>query len=138
MKCLIMKNMFRKIYTLSRNNCFGSTTEIQSENSFKRVLLKGLFCFVPAVLFSVIIQPAQSLEASEWMFQQSYYSHNLPPEVAKMYPQPDSRYAYRRAYANFAPGVSVRSEYRYNTIILRNGNSTDVTVYREDWFQFQP
>jgi hypothetical protein len=133
-----MKNMFRKLNTFSRKSCFGLSKGLQPENSFKRVFLKGLFCLIPAVLFLGIMQPARPLEASEWMFQQSYFSHNLPAEVAEMYPQPESRYAYRRAYANFAPGVSVRGEYRYNTIILRNGNSTDVTVYREDWFQFQP
>ena len=93
---------------------------------------------IPVLMVSGLFYPQQSVEASEWMFQQSYFSHNLPKEVAEVYPQPESRYAYRRAYANFAPGVSIRGTYRYNRIFLRNGNSTDVTVFQEDWFQFQP
>jgi hypothetical protein len=73
-----------------------------------------------------------------WMFRRSYFSHVLPPEIQARYPVPESRSAYRRPLVNLAPGFGVRGSYRYNTIEIFDGNSTDVEIYRQFWFQTEP
>jgi len=81
-------------------------------------------CFVP-----------ETIDASDWMFRRSYYSHQLPPDVAATSPKPESRSAYRRAVV--PPGIAVRGGYRWNRIFLRSGQSTDTTIIREGWVQFR-
>jgi hypothetical protein len=73
-----------------------------------------------------------------WMFRRSYFSHVLPPEIQARYPVPESRSAYRRPLVILAPGFGVRGSYRYNTIEIFDGNSTDVEIYRQFWFQTEP
>jgi hypothetical protein len=70
-----------------------------------------------------------------WMFRRSYFSHVLPPEIQARYPVPESRSAYRRPIVNLSPGFGVRGVYRYNPIEIYDGRSTDVTIYRQYWFQ---
>jgi hypothetical protein len=72
------------------------------------------------------------------MFRRSYFSHEVPPDLAKTMPRPTSRSAYRRAMIHTSPGFAIRGGYRFNTIIMRSGNSTDVTVTRENWYNIRP
>ncbi len=132
----MMKPLLKKLNI----QCLNPYKKVQlsiSLRTLNKTVAKGLFCIFPAVIFSGMIGNDSSAEASDWMFEQSYFSHSLSPEEARHFPQPESKGAYRRAYANFAPGTSVRGGYRFNRIFLRSGNSTDMTVIREDWFGFQ-
>lgn len=88
----------------------------------------------------VLVCPLQSshLLAGDWIFQRSYYSHDIPPELESRYPRPRSRSAYRRALVPLTPGIAFRHAHRFNRVYLRSGNSTDVTIYRDHWFQVRP
>ena len=77
-------------------------------------------------------------QAEHWMCRRSCYSHQMPPEVAARYPRPLSRTAYRPTFMRSGPGYTVRGGYRIKRLYLRSGNSTDTTVYREDWFDVRP
>ncbi|MEX0717687.1 MAG: hypothetical protein WD066_13925 [Planctomycetaceae bacterium] len=77
-------------------------------------------------------------EAAGWMFEPSYYSHELPPEVAAEHPRPVSRSAYRRAWAATQPGAAIRGAWRFNRVQMRSGNSVDTLIIREDWFNERP
>ena len=76
--------------------------------------------------------------ADGWMFRRSYFSHAPLRGEASPYALPESRSAYRHAWAGTSPGIAVRGGYRYNTTFLRSGNSVDVTVQREHWFEINP
>lgn len=78
------------------------------------------------------------VEASDWIYRRSYFSHDIPPEEAGFHSFPQSRSAYRRAYVHSTPGFAVRGGYRFNRILMRDGASSDLTVIREDWFQVRP
>ena len=80
----------------------------------------------------------QQLQADQWMFRRSYHSHVIPENMQHNYPRPESRSAYRRPVVHHRPGFAIRGGYRYDTMFLRSGSSTDVTVYRENWFDFRP
>lgn len=75
---------------------------------------------------------------SSWIYRRSYFSHNLPPSVQAQYPVPESRSAYRIPMVYESPGAGIQGVYRYNPIIMYDGRSSDVTVYRQNWFQLQP
>jgi len=72
------------------------------------------------------------------MYRRSHYSHRLSLERADLFPRPRSRSAYRRSYVGTGFGYAVRGGYRFNRIYLRSGNSTDLTIIREDWFDVRP
>lgn len=90
---------------------------------------------VSLVLLSSVL--TECVQAENWMFRRSYYSHVIPAEQQKNYPRPVSRSAYRRPIVHHRPGFAIRGAYRYNTMRLRSGGSTDVTVFRENWFDIQ-
>jgi hypothetical protein len=92
--------------------------------------------FVSAFLLCVLA--SDSADAGDWIYRRSYFSHDIPPEEAGFRSFPESRSAYRKAYVNTSPGFAVRGGYRFNRIYMRDGNSTDLTVIREDWFQVRP
>ncbi len=71
------------------------------------------------------------------MFRRSYFSH-VPANGQVNYPVPESRSAYRRALPAPGWGFAARSVYRYNTIYLRSGNSSDVTILRQQAFRYRP
>ncbi|QDT44382.1 hypothetical protein Pan241w_44910 [Gimesia alba] len=73
-------------------------------------------------------------EAESWMFNRSYYSHQLPPEVAARYPRPQSRSAYRLPQLATTPGFALKGARRWNYVRLYNGNSYDTTILRSDTF----
>ncbi len=72
-------------------------------------------------------------EAADWMFEHSYYSHRDSPAYT-MGVAPRSRSAYRKPVISTHPSFAIRQGYRYNTIGIYNGQSTDRTVIREGWF----
>ena len=90
-----------------------------------------------ALLLS-IYPTAEVFAADGWMFRRSYFSHELPREVAETLPRPESRSAYRPAVVNYGPGFAIRGGYRINRIFIRSGQSTDLTVIRQDWFDIRP
>ncbi|MCH9775487.1 MAG: hypothetical protein K0U90_03560 [Planctomycetes bacterium] len=73
-------------------------------------------------------------EAEGWMFTRSYYSHDLPPEVAARYPRPESRSAYRLPELATTPGFALKGARRWNYVRMFNGNSFDTTILRSDTF----
>ena len=93
-----------------------------------------------AVVAGLTCVPLSRASADEqgWMFRRSYFSHVLPPQIQARYPVPESRSAYRRPYVNLSPGFGVRGSYRYNPIMIYDGQSTDVEIYRQFWFQTEP
>ena len=80
----------------------------------------------------------QNVQADKWMFRRSYYSHVIPENMQHKYPRPVSRSAYRRPVVRHRSGFAIRGGYRFDRMILQSGNSTDVTVYRESWFDVRP
>lgn len=80
---------------------------------------------------------SRTVQAEDWMFRRSYYSHEIPEPLRDRFPRPESRSAYRRATIG-GRGFAVRSGHRFNRIILQSGLSTDVMIIREDWTRFRP
>ena len=76
--------------------------------------------------------------SEEWMFRPSYYSHAPYGDPAYAPPRFPHRSAYRPAYVGEGIGFSARGGWRYNTTFLQSGNSTDITVQREGWFEVRP
>jgi hypothetical protein len=89
-------------------------------------------------------------DAGDWMFRRSFYSHDLaeagpsgaggsigPTGSAGIgevdYSSP-SRSVYREPWIGAHPHSAVRSGWRYNSFILHNGSSTDMTILRESWY----
>ncbi len=73
-------------------------------------------------------------DAADWAFSRSYYSHDLPPEVAARYPRPQSRSAYRLPQLATTPGFALKGVRRWNYVRMFNGNSFDTTILRSDTF----
>ncbi len=76
--------------------------------------------------------PATSLDAGDWMFRGSYYSHDAEPGEQD-YSSP-SRTVYRQPWVGAHPHAAVRSGWRINSFVLHNGSSTDQTFFRENWY----
>ena len=89
------------------------------------------------ILFSSGLWSAETW-AEDWMYPRSYYSHWPAGEGIPNHPLPEHRSAYRPAYYREAFGFSVRSAYRINNYVLRNGPRTDRTIYQEGYIEFQP
>ncbi len=97
----------------------------------KRILFVILFCVGMSV-------SANSASAAEWMFERSYFSHALPPEVQAQYPVPASRSAYRQAARGTTPGFAIRGVQRWKWTTMRSGNSYDTTLYRSTFVEQNP
>ncbi len=97
----------------------------------KRIFLTTLFCV--GMLIS-----ANSVTAAEWMFERSYFSHALPPEIQAQYPQPESRSAYRQAARGTTPGFATRGVARWKWTTMRSGRSFDTTLYRSNFVEGSP
>jgi len=76
----------------------------------------------------------QRAEAESWMFNRSYYSHQIPPEVAARYPRPQSRSAYRLPEWATTPGFALKGSRRWNYVRMYNGSGYDTTILRSDTF----
>jgi hypothetical protein len=114
-------------------------------SSKSSTLRSPAFRFFTAVLLAAWLAGLVSeAHAEDWMFRRSYFSHepvflNEPGLAAGPYAPPvQARWAYRKAYVGTGPGVAVRGGYRYNISNMRSGNNVDVTVLRENWFEFAP
>ncbi|WP_291173244.1 hypothetical protein [Gimesia sp.] len=94
-----------------------------------RLLMLGILTATMSVSNGI-----QHAEADNWAFNRSYYSHDLPPEVAAQYPRPESRSAYRTPELATTPGFALRGARRWNYVRLYSGNSYDTTIYRSDTF----
>ena len=71
------------------------------------------------------------VDASDWMFRRSYYSHDAEP--ADRDDWSSSRSAYREPWVGAHPHSAVRSGWRINSFVINSGSSTDQTFYRENW-----
>ena len=99
-------------------------------------LLTRLTVLAIGVLAGWAILPAP-VQAEDWMFNRSYYSHHVPAEIAAQYPRPESRSAYRKPYVGTQPGFAVRGGYRTRVMRMQSGNSYDTTIFREGWFDYR-
>lgn len=97
----------------------------------KRVIAPSL-CFT--LLTGFLCFGSSRAEAEGWMYNRSYYSHQMPPEVAARYPRPESRSAYRLPQLATTPGFALKGARRWNYVRLYNGNSYDTTILRSDTF----
>jgi len=86
----------------------------------------------------VLAVPTGTCEAADWVFRRSYFSHDLPPELAASYPVPVSYSAYRPAVVSPYPGFAINGARRFNRVLIQNGNSLDYTILRSDSFRIQP
>lgn len=86
------------------------------------------------VILTALAWPAASgpsADAADWMFRQSYYSHEGDPGERDDWTP--SRSSYRDPWVGAHPHMAVRSGWRINSFIIHNGSSTDQTFYRENW-----
>lgn len=79
---------------------------------------------------------AYSASADDWMYRRSYYSHM--PAAGDAARRPPTRSAYRPALRGSGFGFGARGGYRFNRVFLRSGQSTDLTVIQENWFDAVP
>ncbi len=142
---IFLRSLVRNLRSLSRSPksaCFaefwqhhvhGSKRTVAKRQHVTRKTLNN--CKTRGLAFLLILSGATSIvNADDWMFRPSYYSH--PPAYGEMpsYPLPESRSAYRPAY--YPEAFNFRSAYRINNYVLRNGPRTDRTLYQEGYFQF--
>lgn len=95
----------------------------------------GLFC---AVCLMGWMAACETAHAEDWMFRRSYYTHALPQEHLEQYPPPQRRTAYRYAFRGTTPGFGIRGVQRFNRIQLGQGRNSDITIYRQNWFELEP
>lgn len=85
-----------------------------------------------ALWLGMLALMTSSADATDWMYERSWYSHlDSPGYVSGIAPR--SRSAYRVPVISGQPSYAIRGGYRYNNIILFNGQSTDRTLIRENW-----
>ena len=76
---------------------------------------------------------SSSVEAGEWMFRRSYYSHAGAPGLLDE--SSPSRAAAREPWVGAHPRFAIRGGWRFNSYVLQNGpNSVDRTFFRENWY----
>lgn len=111
---------------------FGNTPNVLSSlrRRFGRILAGCGLC--------VFVLLCGSARGEDWMFRRSYFSHVIPPERQQEFPRPVSRSAYRRPILRHRPGFAIRGGYRFDTMRIQTGSSSDVTVFRENWFDYRP
>jgi hypothetical protein len=82
---------------------------------------------------SCLAMAAAPVEAGDWMFRRSYYSHTPVPGLLD--DSPPSRTSYSEPWAGAHPRFAIRGGWRFNTFTLQNGTgSTDRTYFRENWY----
>ena len=107
--------------------------KINRSGNIKRLVAKVFFLAMLAGLAGLSFGNSRA-EAESWMFSRSYYSHELPPEVAARYPRPESRSVYRLPQLATTPGFALKGARRWNYVRMFNGNSYDTTILRSDTF----
>ena len=95
-----------------------------------------VFLFLAAAY--VVAVPVERCRSSDWVFRRSYFSHDVPPELAAAYPTPVSYSAYRPAIVSPYPGFAINGVRRFNRVLIQSGNSLDYTIQRSDSFRIQP
>jgi len=97
---------------------------------------------LPRILITLCVVgwllPNSPVAANDWMYRRSYFSHTPVDGYPADYPLPEQRAAHRPAYYREAHGFSVRSAYRINNYVIRNGPRTDRTIYQEGYIEFNP
>jgi len=88
-------------------------------------------CLV-GVSLSWLVAAAAPAEAGNWVFRRSYYSHAAGP--GDLDDSAPSRSAYREPWVGAHPRFAIRGGWRFNSYILHNGQSTDRTFFRENWY----
>ena len=93
----------------------------------------SLFCCIANTIYS----PAE-VNAENWVFHRSYFSHQLSPEMAATAPMPVNRSAYRIPTKPYNTGGTVRWSWRSNRINLSSGSSHDTQVLWERSVEYRP
>lgn len=75
---------------------------------------------------------APAAQAENWMFRRSYYTHGTGPGILD--DSAPSRSEYREPWVGAHPRFAIRGGWRFNSYILQNGQSTDRTFFRENWY----
>lgn len=70
--------------------------------------------------------------AENWMFRRSYYSHGTGPGMLD--DAAPNRSTFREPWVGAHPRFAIRGGWRFNSYILHNGQSTDRTFFRENWY----
>ena len=107
-----------------------NAVDSQINKFVRRIILMTI-----AIVAIIILSMAESVQAGDWIFRRSYYTHAIPNHLQHQYPAPQSRSAYRPALIGNTPGFSIQGGYRIQRVFLRAGNSTDLTVTRESWYR---
>ena len=91
-------------------------------------LLTGLL-FSLCLAWGLTAAPA---DAGDWMFRRSYYSHAQGSGLLD--DAPPSRSSYSEPWVGAHPRFAIRGGWRFNSFTLQNGQSTDRTFFRENWY----
>ena len=95
--------------------------------------MKAQYLFLSAsVCCAWLLSAETSVNASDWMFRRSYFSHDAASGQSAA-GLSSSRSAHRQAFIGAHPRFAIRGGYRYNNITIQNGTSSDRTVIRENW-----
>ncbi len=92
--------------------------------------------FLALTALSGFFSTTSNLQAENWAFRPSYFTHITSMADYDNPNLPQSRTPYRLPYKDMTPGVYVRGGYRFNSTVLRNGASTDRSYRTEGFIQF--
>ncbi|QDT16100.1 hypothetical protein [Alienimonas californiensis] len=92
--------------------------------------------FAVALLSGALASGAQG--ADRWMSRPSYFSHQVPPHLVGVIPQPVSREAYRPAWVSARPGFSSAGAVRMNRVQFGAGGANDATLFYSERTEFGP
>lgn len=107
--------------------------KVNRSTKIRRLITRSIFLSLLAGTVGLGFGNSRA-EAENWMFNRSYYSHQLPPEVAARYPRPESRSAYRLPELATTPGFALKGSRRWNYVRMYNGSGYDTTILRSDTF----
>jgi hypothetical protein len=114
---------------LTENNTLTSAVDFRKHQEVKtmnRLLIYTIFLMTA-------LSAASQLQAEDWMFRRSYFSHAIPYELAQTAPMPHSRSGYALPIVPNNPGFHIRGGYRFSNTYLQSGNSVDRTYDIESW-----
>ena len=95
----------------------------------QRLAIRGILC---GLALTGLAWGARPADAADWMFRRSYYSHTAGPGLLD--DSPPSRSSYNEPWVGAHPRFAIRGGWRFNSFTLQNGQSTDRTFYRENWY----
>lgn len=105
-------------YPVGMSNFIDAKAFSSGKHTYQGAFWQRMLCLL-------VIASAAPAAAGNWVFQPSYYSHQIAPPDR---PLPSSRSSYRIPSVSNNPGFSVRGEYRVNYLRFRNGSSTDLRI----------